>query len=80
MPRGWINRERPVSRRARMWLCIYLLLVWTAAVALAGLLLWIEGDGKLPAFRPIYWSAIAPGAVLLALVLFFRFSETPRPD
>ncbi len=64
--------------RRKMWLFIWLTVLWAVVVGLALLMLWIERDGSLPAFRFSYLTALLPGPILAGFAIFFRVTESPR--
>jgi hypothetical protein len=61
-----------------MWRCIYSAITWAVLVVLGILMLWIEGDGRLPGMHFLWWVALAPGPILVALAIVFRVTEQPR--
>jgi len=79
MPHGWMSREEPRIGRPRMWGSIYRAILWAALVLVGTLMLWIEGGGTWPNLKGIYWLALAPGPILVAIAIYFRVTERPRP-
>jgi hypothetical protein len=62
-----------------MWRCIYSAITWAVLVVFGILMLWIERDGRLPRIGFLWWVALAPGPILVALAIVFRVVEQPRP-
>ena len=74
-----MDREEPTTGRPKMWRFIYLALLWAGMVVVALAMIWIETDGVLLPFRPIYWFALAPGPVFVAMAMYYRLTEKPGP-
>lgn len=65
--------------RPKMWRCIYFAVAWAILFFLGIVSLCIDGEGSLTPAPVFWWLALPPGPILVALAIYFRLTERPRP-